>query len=294
MGGPCYSTNLGMPVTTTPPILCISPGLLGHAGQHISMRKAERFIAAVSKLGAVDVRAVPSADIEDLALAHRQTWAQDVVRGHAPDGYGLTDGVAPRFALAAVAAMAAAAKAALTERRIVCAPVHGFHHAGYDHSAGYCTFNGLIVALRSARDAIGVHNYPVIILDLDTHYGDGTAEILARLKLPNVRHVTHDPSKALGQRTQAALFNALHGLASMVERYDVPPLVLYQAGADAHVDDPLGAGYLTTKELKERDRVVFDLVRRRRLPCAWNLAGGYQDMEKVLEIHLNTWQAATR
>jgi acetoin utilization deacetylase AcuC-like enzyme len=68
-------------------------------------------------------------------------------------------------------------------------------------------------------------------------------------------------------------------------------VVLYQAGADPHVDDPLG-GWLTTEQLAERDRRVFLTARSIGLPIAWNLAGGYQNpLRKVLDIHDNTMRA---
>ncbi len=72
-------------------------------------------------------------------------------------------------------------------------------------------------------------------------------------------------------------------------------MLLYQAGADPHVDDPLG-GFLTTDELARRDAIVFGEARALGLPVAWNLAGGYQrdargGIEPVLQIHENTLRA---
>ncbi len=68
--------------------------------------------------------------------------------------------------------------------------------------------------------------------------------------------------------------------------------MLYQAGADPHVDDPFG-GWLTTHELRARDNIVFNVMKKMGVPVAWNLAGGYQvepdgSIPKVLEIHDNT------
>ena len=69
-------------------------------------------------------------------------------------------------------------------------------------------------------------------------------------------------------------------------------IVLYQAGADPHVDDPLG-GFLTTAQLALRDWRVFDGLSQRGIPVAWDLAGGYQDpLSKVVAIHVNTMRAA--
>ncbi len=65
-------------------------------------------------------------------------------------------------------------------------------------------------------------------------------------------------------------------------------VILYQAGADPHIDDPLG-GWLTLAQLRERDRIVFEQARHYGVPIAWNLAGGYQNpLRKVLDIHDNT------
>jgi acetoin utilization deacetylase AcuC-like enzyme len=68
--------------------------------------------------------------------------------------------------------------------------------------------------------------------------------------------------------------------------------VLYQAGADIHVNDPLG-GLLTTDQMRQRDRSVFANCARLRLPLVWNLAGGYRrddkgGIEPVLALHRNT------
>ncbi|MEI6269080.1 MAG: hypothetical protein WCP01_09395, partial [Methylococcaceae bacterium] len=70
---------------------------------------------------------------------------------------------------------------------------------------------------------------------------------------------------------------------------------LYQAGADPHIDDPLG-GWMTTLQLYQRDMIVFKTAREMNLPVAWNLAGGYQRDENgellpVLQIHDNTMKA---
>jgi acetoin utilization deacetylase AcuC-like enzyme len=68
-------------------------------------------------------------------------------------------------------------------------------------------------------------------------------------------------------------------------------VILYQAGADPHVDDPLG-GWLTTEQLAQRDRIVFETARAMQVPIAWNLAGGYQrPLRNVLDIHDNTLRA---
>ena len=62
-------------------------------------------------------------------------------------------------------------------------------------------------------------------------------------------------------------------------------VLIYQAGADAHLWDPLG-GWMTSGQMRSRDRAVFGWCRRHKVPLVWNLAGGYQeDFQSVLDLH---------
>ena len=75
-------------------------------------------------------------------------------------------------------------------------------------------------------------------------------------------------------------------------------LVLYQAGADSHVDDPLG-GIFTTAQMAQRDELVFWSAKTLGIPVAWNLAGGYQrdetgGIEPVLKLHRQTYEIARK
>jgi len=59
----------------------------------------------------------------------------------------------------------------------------------------------------------------------------------------------------------------LQRLRETVAGFDAFDLILYQAGADVHVDDPLG-GVLTTEQMIERDQIVFDAARASGTPIA--------------------------
>lgn len=83
----------------------------------------------------------------------------------------------------------------------------------------------------------------------------------------------------------------LGALPGIVRAFADCDLVLYQAGADPHVDEPLG-GFLDDEQLAQRDAIVFGEARRLGLPVAWNLAGGYQEpLANVLDIHDRTMAA---
>ena len=166
--------------------------------------------------------------------------------------------------------MPPAAPEALPTRLGAVATCPGFHHAGFDLAGGYCTFNGLMITANTLLVEGRVNK--VGILDCDQHWGDGTDDIIRRLALGN-RIVHYSPTRRFGWATRSEDF--LAAIPTLLECFAGCDLVLYQAGADPHIDDPLG-GWLTTEQLYRRDRAVFAGLQRRGIPMAWNLAGGYQ------------------
>ena len=218
---------------------------------------------------------------DDLALAHDWRYVDDVLALRAPNGFGNRSASVARSLPWTSGSMLSAALAALDSRLVACAPCSGFHHARYDEGAGFCTFNGLMVAALKLR-ALG-RVARVGILDCDQHYGDGTDDIIDRKGARGwIRHAT----ASRGYRREAKSF--LAALPGIVESFAACDVLLYQAGADPHVHDPLG-GFLDDDQLAERDRTVFREARRLGIPAAWNLAGGYQDpLDNVLDIHDRT------
>ena len=154
------------------------------------------------------------------------------------------------------------------------------------------TFNGLMVTALALKQERLVDR--VAILDLDHHWGNGTEDIIARLGIDWIRHET--PGGRHPERKDAAPY--LAQLGDLVAGFADCQVLLYQAGADAHIRDPLG-GWMTSDQLAERDRIVFETATRVGLPVAWNLAGGYQvdaagGISPVLEIHRRTMQACVK
>ena len=224
------------------------------------------------------------ATLNELKLAHDPDYVDGVLACTLPNGFRNHDPAVAATLPWTVGAMLSAAEWAVERYGTACAPVSGFHHAHWDRGGGFCTFNGLMIAALALR-AEGLVK-KVAVLDCDEHYGNGTDDIIERLGLETfIRHVTAGRGYP---RNRRAFLNVLPDIVAGFADCD---LILYQAGADPHIDDPLG-GWLSTEELYERDRRVFAAARRHALPVAWNLAGGYQrPIEKVLEIHDNTLRA---
>ncbi|MBP8029719.1 MAG: hypothetical protein KAY78_00985 [Pseudomonadales bacterium] len=228
--------------------------------------------------------------VDQLFLAHDRAFVEGVLAGSINNGFGNKLASVATSLPYTSGVMLSAAREALSNQCGAIAPCSGFHHAGYDFAGGYCTFNGLMVtaAVLLAEGKVG----KIGILDCDQHWGNGTQDIIDRMSLSD-RVVHYTPCNTYGRAEKAEAF--LAALPQLLTTFADCDLVLYQAGADPHINDPLG-GWLTTAQLYQRDVRVFQSLRNMGLPVAWNLAGGYQrdaagTICPVLTIHDNTLRA---
>lgn len=229
--------------------------------------------------------------MDDLHRVHSQEYVDGVFSGVILNGFENRDQRVPESCLWTAGSLLSAARHAMKYPETpVCSPTSGFHHAGHGWGGGYCTFNGLMVTAAKLID----EGLKVAILDCDHHYGDGTADILGHDTdlAKSVMHFTagkyfhgDDPQ---GEAMEFVIW--LNEAIACINAFN-PNVVLYQAGADPHIKDPLG-GFLDSDGIKLRDRAVFRSIRA---PIAWNLAGGYQKgkdqhflSDPVLDIHRAT------
>ena len=215
-----------------------------------------------------------------IALAHAPEYVDGILNCELMNGFrGRQKDVADSLPWTC-GSLLSAARGALNNGLVACSPTSGFHHAGYESAFGYCTFNGLMVTALALKAEGKVGR--VGILDCDQHYGDGTAEIMAALHIDWIRHVSQEHWSPGDAKPFIDI------LPEVVRSFADCDLLIYQAGADPHISDPLG-GFLSTEELCERDRIVFSVAKSIGIPVVWNLAGGYQEpLSRVLEIHRNT------
>lgn len=66
---------------------------------------------------------------------------------------------------------------------------------------------------------------------------------------------------------------------------EAPTIVLYQASADSHVDDPNATLRLSSETLAERDWRVFRALRSAGIPVLVTMAGGYQHPDVVAGLY---------
>jgi acetoin utilization deacetylase AcuC-like enzyme len=265
--------------------------------QSPSARKPKELSDILKTLPYVEIMEPSSITIPDIKLAHDADYVDGVMNLQLENGFGSKSKEVCDSLLYTNGCMYDAARMAQVNSP-TCALVSGFHHAGHNgwRRFGYfCTFNGLIIAAAKLL-AEGLKR--VAILDCDQHWGNGTADILKHSSYLNDRilHISmgqycYYPKHAEQYLRDLSPDECIESAFKLSE----PDVIIYQAGADVHVNDPYG-GVLNTEQIYQRDKLVFEMARRNSIPIAWNLAGGYQiesdgSISKVLNIHMNTFKA---
>jgi len=179
----------------------------------------------------------------------------------------------------------------------------GFHHAYENHGEGFCAINDVAVAIRRLQADGAIRK--AMVLDTDVHHGNGTAHIfrdddsvftISIHQLNN--YPAHKPPSSvdlnLDDRVEddEYLETLLPVVMESLEKFG-PDIVFYVGGADPFCEDQLGGLMLTKRGLKERDKRVFEEARKKGVPVATTLAGGYaRQVEDTVRIHVNTIVAA--
>jgi acetoin utilization deacetylase AcuC-like enzyme len=181
----------------------------------------------------------------------------------------------------------------------------GFHHAFPAHGEGFCAINDVAVAIRTLQ-AEGLIERALVV-DTDVHQGNGTAGIFATdptVFTLSIHQFNNYPSEKPDSDIDVNLEDGT-GDREYLERLEeaceeafqlfTPQLLMYVAGSDPYREDQLGGLELSIEGLKARDQLVFDLVRRRSVPVAVSMAGGYaHNVEDTVTIHVNTIKAALK
>jgi len=181
----------------------------------------------------------------------------------------------------------------------------GTHHAFRDRGEGYCVFNDVAVAASLLlRDGAAAR---IAVVDCDVHQGNGTAAIFhdtpavftfslhGAKNFPFRKEVSDlDVTFEDGAGDDEYLAALDRHLPAVLDRHE-PDVVFYLAGADPYEGDRLGRLKLTIAGLQQRDRMVFDVCRRRELPVVVVMSGGYApDVNAIVTIHTNTIREAVR
>lgn len=179
----------------------------------------------------------------------------------------------------------------------------GTHHSFSYKGEGFCVFNDIAIAANALLQQGRIRQ--ALVVDLDVHQGNGTAQIFAAeprvftfsmhgARNYPLRKEQSDLDIALPDKTGDAdylqiLQRLLPGLVTDLR----PDIVFYLSGVDVLATDRLGRLSLSMDGCRRRDQLVFETCRAAGIPVVVSMGGGYSDrIAYIVEAHANTYRLA--
>lgn len=179
----------------------------------------------------------------------------------------------------------------------------GTHHAGTNWGEGFCMLNDQAIAANYLLNSNLCKS--ILIIDLDVHQGNGTAQIFENE--PRVFTFSMHGDKNFPFRKERSdldipladgigdeeyldiLYKTLPKLISQQK----PDFAFYLSGVDVLSTDKLGKLSVSKEACKERDRFVFEQCINNNFPVQVSMGGGYSpQIRDIVDAHCNTFKAA--
>ena len=179
----------------------------------------------------------------------------------------------------------------------------GTHHAFTNRGEGFCMLNDQAIAANYLIDRKLASK--ILIIDLDVHQGNGTAEIFQNN--PNVftfsvHGQTNYPFKKEVSDLDIGLANGTSDdeYLKIINEYvpkliaqEKPDFIFYLSGVDILESDKLGNLSVSVEGCKKRDEIVLSNCRELQIPVQVSMGGGYSpEIKIIIEAHTNTYRVA--
>lgn len=179
----------------------------------------------------------------------------------------------------------------------------GTHHAGSNWGEGFCLLNDQAIAANYLLRYHGIKR--VLIVDLDVHQGNGTAEIFnddERVFTLSVHGKNNFPFKKEKSSLDVALQDGItdteylrvlrNTLPDVFEKVK-PEFVFYLSGVDILKTDKMGKLKISMEGCRQRDLLVYELCAKFKLPVQTSMGGGYSRfLGQIVDAHCNTFKTA--
>jgi len=179
----------------------------------------------------------------------------------------------------------------------------GTHHAYSGHGEAFCMLNDQAIGAQYLLNKGFAKK--ILIVDLDVHQGNGTAEIFEKndavftfsmhgesnypfkkeksdLDIPLSKGTTDDTYLSILKENLPKLIDTVK-----------PDFIFYLCGVDILDSDKLGTLALTLEGCKKRDEFVLTTCHNLNIPVQCSMGGGYSpDIKIIVEAHANTFRLA--
>ena len=179
----------------------------------------------------------------------------------------------------------------------------GTHHAFSNRGEAFCMLNDQAIGAKYLQQKGLVDK--ILIVDLDVHQGNGTAEIFqndnsvftfsmhGKSNYPFIKEKS-DVDIALENDTKDEEYlTVLKEILPKLINQEKPDFIYYLCGVDVIETDKLGKLGLTIKGCKERDNFVLQTCFDLKIPVMCSMGGGYSlDINIIVNAHANTFRLA--
>jgi acetoin utilization deacetylase AcuC-like enzyme len=178
----------------------------------------------------------------------------------------------------------------------------GTHHAFTNKGEGFCLLNDIAMASHYLLSKNLVKR--ILVVDLDVHQGNGTAQIFrddnrvftfsmhGANNYP-LQKETSDLDIGLPDNTNDDFYlSTLElNLNNLINKFN-PEFMFFQSGVDILETDRMGRLSITKEGCKKRDRIVLETARNNKIPIVASMGGGYSEFLDVIDAHANTYRVA--
>lgn len=177
----------------------------------------------------------------------------------------------------------------------------GTHHAYSNRGEAFCMLNDQAIGARYLQSQNLAQK--ILIVDLDVHQGNGTAEIFqgdasiftfsmhGRGNYPFKKEVSDlDIPLEKGTDDKTYLSILKETLPKLMDEQR-PDFIFYLCGVDVLESDKLGTLGMTLEGCKERDRYILKTCHELKIPVQCSMGGGYSpDIKIIVEAHASTFR----
>ena len=177
----------------------------------------------------------------------------------------------------------------------------GTHHAFTDRGEGFCLLNDIALASRYLQNEGLAKN--ILVIDLDVHQGNGTAQIFKddpsvfTFSIHTAKNYPHRKEKSDmdielpdGTGDEEYLTQLDLALENILKKFH-PDFIMYQCGVDVLETDKLGRLGMSIEGVKMRDKKVLNLAKELKLPIMCSMGGGYSEkISHIIEAHAQVYR----
>lgn len=179
----------------------------------------------------------------------------------------------------------------------------GTHHAYSNRAEAFCLLNDQAIGAQYLLDQCKANK--ILIIDLDVHQGNGTAEIFSteqRVFTFSMHGAGNYPfqkersdldiplEKGIGDEQYLGILQT--NLERLLDQ-ERPDFIFYLSGVDILATDKLGTLSVSMEGCRKRDEMVLEKCYQLEIPVQCSMGGGYsRDINVIVDAHANTFHVA--